>query len=56
MAALQDFQRLQQALALHLREPEHHPPPAGMGEQRVAVYRRLFFKNIAGFILSLIHI
>ena len=44
------FQDLQQTLASHLREPQQHPAPAGADEKRIAVYRRLFFKNIAGFI------
>lgn len=44
------FQRLQQALASHLREPESCPAPDGADGERIAVYRRLFFKNVAGFI------
>ena len=38
--------RLQQAFAAHLRDPEHCPPPSGLEERRMAIYRRLFFGNL----------
>ena len=44
-----DFQKVQLQLAAHLRDPEHNPPPEGLADERLAVYRRLFFNNITGF-------
>lgn len=39
--------RVQQfALARHLRDPERHPPPPGIEDRRLAVYRDLFHDNI----------
>ncbi|CTP84073.1 HvfC family RiPP maturation protein [Xanthomonas graminis] len=35
------------ALALHLRDPQRHAPPADIEPRRLAVYRALFFDNIA---------
>ena len=45
-----DFQQVQRQLADHLRDPQHHAPPAGLEERRLDIYRQLFFKNILGFI------
>lgn len=36
----------QLALTRHLRDPAHVPPPSGMEERRLAVYRDLLFNNI----------
>ncbi|HEY0505874.1 MAG TPA: putative DNA-binding domain-containing protein [Lysobacter sp.] len=36
----------QHALARHLRDPSGHPPPPGLEERRVRVYRELFFNSI----------
>jgi len=44
------FQQVQRQLADHLRDPQHHAPPAGLEDRRLNVYRELFFKNILGFI------
>jgi hypothetical protein len=33
-------------LARHLRDPGAHPPPPGLEERRIRVYRELFFNNI----------
>lgn len=41
-----DFQELQRRFAAYLRDPERHPPPEGVEERRMAVYRRLFINNI----------
>ncbi|MEZ0469950.1 DNA-binding domain-containing protein [Luteimonas salinilitoris] len=42
-----DTLRAQQfALARHLRDPERHPPPPGIEDRRLAVYRNLFHDNI----------
>lgn len=40
------FQRVQQALADHLRDPERFPPPANIEPRRLAIYRRLFYNNV----------
>jgi uncharacterized protein len=33
-------------LTRHLRDPQHVPPPAGIEDRRVAIYRELLFNNI----------
>ena len=33
-------------LTRHLRDPEHVPPPAGIEDRRLAIYRELLFNNI----------
>ncbi len=38
------------ALSRHLRDPSSHPPPPGIEERRLAVYRELFFNNIEGLL------
>ncbi|MBN8224101.1 MAG: putative DNA-binding domain-containing protein [Xanthomonadales bacterium] len=45
-----DFRERQSAFAAHLRDPETHPPPPGIEPRRMAVYRELFFNNIAGLL------
>lgn len=45
-----DFQKLQYAFAAHLRDPENHPPPAGIEERRLAIYRDLFFNNVLNYL------
>lgn len=40
------FQDWQQQFSAHLRDPDSHPPPAGIEERRLAIYRRLFINNI----------
>lgn len=48
-----DTLRQQQfALSRHLRDPAANPPPPGMEERRLAIYRDLFFNNIAGLLAS----
>jgi len=37
---------LQRCLAAHLRDPEGSPPPPGVDDRRLAVYRDLFFNNL----------
>ena len=39
------LQDQQFALSRHLRDPSH-PPPPGIEERRLAIYRDLFFNNI----------
>jgi len=41
---------LQTQLAAHLRNPDVMPAPAALNEQRLAVYRELFFNNVKGFL------
>ncbi len=38
------------ALSRHLRDPSAHPPPPGIEERRLAIYRDLFFNNIEGLL------
>ncbi len=45
-----NFQTLQYQFAAHLRDPRNNPPPAGLEDRRLEIYRNLFFSNIAGFI------
>jgi uncharacterized protein len=42
----------QVALALHLRDPQRHAPPADIEPRRLAVYRALFFDNVAQLMAS----
>lgn len=44
------FQEIQYAFAAHLRDPERHPPPPGIEDRRLAVYRDLFFNNVANYL------
>ncbi len=41
---------LQLGFAAHLRDPEAHPAPADVEDRRMAIYRRLFFRNLSNFI------
>ena len=36
----------QDALAAHIRDPERVPPPPGIEERRLKIYRDLFFNNV----------
>lgn len=36
----------QNALAAHIRDPEGTPPPPGVEERRLKIYRELFFNNV----------
>lgn len=45
-AARPEFQRVQRALAAHLRDPDAHLPPAGMEERRLQIYRELFYNTV----------
>lgn len=50
--SLPDFDRKQREFVAYIRDPEHNPIPAGIQEQRMAMYRELFFNNINGFLAS----
>ncbi len=45
-----NFQELQARFTAHLRDPRNNPPPDGLEDRRLEIYRRLFFNNVAGFI------
>ncbi|MEN1729203.1 MAG: DNA-binding domain-containing protein, partial [Pseudomonadota bacterium] len=38
---------LQRRFAGHLRDPDNVPPPEGIEDRRLAIYRRLFFNNLS---------
>ncbi|MBD9479814.1 putative DNA-binding domain-containing protein [Pseudoxanthomonas sp. PXM02] len=38
------------SLSRHLRDPSSHPPPPGIEDRRLAIYRDLFFNNIEGLL------
>lgn len=40
----------QDALAAHIRDPEHVPPPDGIEDRRLKIYRELFFNNVEGML------
>jgi hypothetical protein len=40
----------QAAFAAHLRDPEHAPPPPGIEERRLQVYRDLFLAGLVGLL------
>lgn len=43
---------IQAAFGAHLRDPEGQPPPPGMEERGLAVYRDLVFRNAEGLLAS----
>jgi len=45
-----DFKSKQLEFAAYIRDPENNPLPADVNEQRMAMYRELFFNNIEGFL------
>ena len=44
------LEELQRRFAAHLRDPARVPAPEGVEDRRMAVYRELFFDNIAGLL------
>lgn len=42
--------RLQREFAAHIRDPDRNPPPEGIEDRRMAIYRRLFFNNISSLL------
>jgi len=44
------FIRLQRAFAAHIRDPAGAPLPDGVDARRMALYRRVFFNNLASFL------
>jgi hypothetical protein len=47
-----NFDDKQREFAAYIRDPEHNPVPANVAEQRMAMYRELFFNNINSFLSS----
>lgn len=47
MADRPAFQETQYAFAAHIRDPENNPAPEGIEDRRMAIYRNLFFNNVA---------
>jgi hypothetical protein len=47
MADRPAFQDAQYAFAAHIRNPDENPPPEGIEDRRMAIYRDLFFNNVA---------
>ena len=43
---------LQRSFAAHLRDPQHNAPPPQIEDRRLAVYRELFFNNVASMLSS----
>lgn len=44
-----EFQTIQREFTAHLRNPTAHPPPTGVEDRRMGVYRELLYNNIEGF-------
>ncbi|MEN9757022.1 MAG: hypothetical protein RL755_1209 [Pseudomonadota bacterium] len=47
-----NFQEHQSAFAAYIRNPDHNRIPKGVSHERMAIYRELFFNNIAGFLTA----
>lgn len=50
MAADLPFQETQRVLAAHVRDPGVNPPPVGIEDRRLAIYRDLIYRNIESFL------
>ncbi|MFI3189012.1 DUF2063 domain-containing protein [Crenothrix sp. D3] len=50
--SLPSFDSKQREFTAYIRDPEHNPVPEGIQQQRMAMYRELFFNNINGFLAS----
>lgn len=46
------FRDIQYAFTRHIRDPEHEPAPADIEDRRMAIYRRLLFKNVSNFMAN----
>lgn len=47
-----EFIRQQYDFAAHLRNPAESPPPPGIEDRRMAIYRELFYNNVENFVAS----
>jgi hypothetical protein len=43
---------LQMSFAAHIRDPQGHPPPEGIEDRRMKIYRELFFNNIQSLLAA----
>ena len=50
MAGSPQLQNQLRAFAAHIRNPAQSPPPAGVEDRRMRIYRELFFNNLNGFL------
>ena len=50
LEAPQRLREQQLAFAAHLRDPEQAPPPEGIEDRRMAVYRELFYNSLEGLL------
>jgi hypothetical protein len=46
----QNFKDVQYQFTAHIRDPDNNPPPAGIEDRRMEIYRGLLYRNIEGFI------
>ena len=49
---IEDFKKIQRVFTGHMRDPEKNPPPEGIEDRRLAIYRNLIYDNIEGFIAN----
>lgn len=47
-----EFVRRQYEFTAHIRDPERQPAPADVDARRMALYRELFYNNVAGFMAN----
>lgn len=47
--SLQQTHALQTQLTEHIRDPDRAPPPPGIEDRRLKIYRDLFYNNVEGF-------
>jgi uncharacterized protein len=50
MQALELLRQQQFALSKHIRDSKNNPPPSGIEDRRLAIYRDLFYNNIEGLL------
>lgn len=50
MPAAESLREQQFQLAAHIRDPGHAPPPPGIEERRLAIYRDLFYNSLQGLL------
>ncbi len=43
------FRDVQETFTRHVRDPEHQPAPSDVEDRRMAIYRRILYRNIEGF-------
>jgi hypothetical protein len=50
MPAVESLRAQQFQLAAHIRDPGHAPPPPGIEDRRLAIYRDLFYNSLQGLL------